>query len=252
MFNKKSQLTMFVIIGIVILSGVLFSLYLESNKANSYSLSNKVSTNSMQPLQSYLQNCLNNYAKQTVKDVAFNGGYFIVKEPFVEIENTSTTIPYYSYNKLFTALSREELIKQVAYEINSYFPLCVYDLNQSYPQYNIEDEGSEATVSFKKDFFIFNVNPKIKIKTKNSEYRLMPLTTAVKSKLMTDYNLAYEFSRDFSMNTTVLDLARLADIANNNNLFFYLVNYKNNTIIISFNSTDYDNKDLIFNFALNY
>ena len=136
--NKRGQATVFIIIGIIVVLAVVLGLVFSGNLFSSEEL---VYPAEVQDVRDYIQECVDNAAKNAVISVGYSGGYFDL--PVTSFEDVG--LPYYVYDgdNLMPSLT------EVEEEIGKYATLFTFTcVNlERFPNYDIQIISIDSVVS---------------------------------------------------------------------------------------------------------
>ncbi|MBS3124009.1 hypothetical protein J4437_05235 [Candidatus Woesearchaeota archaeon] len=112
---KKGQVTVFIIIGIVILLLSAVSIYFFQNFTTD-GLTSKISNT--QPIKDYIEGCLNNQLNEVIYLIALQGGYYKVPPDSLDFGvkefDFSLQIPYYLNNGVQNIPNKEDMEKEIS------------------------------------------------------------------------------------------------------------------------------------------
>ena len=95
--NKKSQVTIFIITGLIILFGLIFFIFydIQGNKVvkEKFSANNDLYDNK-ELIQNYIQSCLDNVAKESLQRMAIQGGYVDYTQIIPQFRENTLTMGY--------------------------------------------------------------------------------------------------------------------------------------------------------------
>ncbi len=188
MLNKRGQITILLLVGLVI----VFIFFLVFNLANSKTTEVEESSSELMPVKQFTENCLKKTSEEGIYFISMQGGYYNVPEP--KLEEELFNIPHYFYLEESNFPEKSEITEQYKIYIENRLNDCIndfethkkagYDIKTkefsvepllgkrtsvtlTYP-ITIEEEDSETTI---KDFFydfdfdfekIYNILLKIK------------------------------------------------------------------------------------------
>ena len=157
MFNKKTQVTMFIILGIVLLAVIFSVFYFLGDKIMKQSDVEIVFTeSSLEPLKDYVENCIEKYGNEALELIGKQGGN-IIPEFYITYtflgEDSSNNIAYLCYTESFEpcANRRPLLARYVENELKTYIlnglEECIdLDLIRN-EGYDVEEGSKEVDVT---------------------------------------------------------------------------------------------------------
>ena len=111
---KKGQVAVFVILGIVIVAGIILLIRPDVLKAG---VSSEV-----EPIYSFVQQCLDETSRQAVIYVSERGGYYNVPE-----QSFAETTPYYLYEGTNLMPSKGIIAEELSLYVNENIGYCLND-----------------------------------------------------------------------------------------------------------------------------
>ena len=221
--NKKAQVTIFIILGIVLIASFLFIFSLKGNIIDFLSQSNIPPE--IQGVYDFTQDCLRSTSEEAIYLIGQQGGYYKTPNP-----KTTFEIPYYIYNNKSNILKKEGIIGEISLYINEALPLCT-DNFTNFPEFNILQKDVVSKVDLKKDKIMIKVEYPLNIKKGDISYQLKEFNTELNFRL----NIIYE-TIEFIINKQLEDtgnicLTCLLDFGAKNDIFINMRLNGNNTII---------------------
>jgi hypothetical protein len=133
--EKKGQITIFIVVGILILAvvGILFSLKASTEKKQ---LEQPLYLDT-QSIELYVQQCQEKAVKDAILDTGKSGGYAILPE--LSTTNLQENVPYYQAGEQNTFPIDELLAREIARYVDLALPLCLHQFR------SFEREGYSIT-----------------------------------------------------------------------------------------------------------
>lgn len=248
MQSKRGQLTVFVIIGVVIVAVVAILLYLKSVAVEK----EEVVPVDIAPIKLYVEKCLEETAKDAVLIIALQGGYYILPEKSLNFLNIYS--PYYLYEgEVFLPT-----IEMIENELSFY---CMFNLRDcidletfSERGYEITIEIPEVTVTIAPKEIFFDVDMPVTIKTEDEEQTISRFSTDVETELMKLYNAASEYIDYQSKEPSFFAVSDAVEISSKNDIIFKGWIIENEDFVFSFidNNSMIKNRPLTFNLAIKF
>ena len=136
---KRAQATIFIIIAIVIVVGmVIFFLVRQS-------VSKPGVSSDTQPIYSFVEECIKQTGKEVIYSIGETGGYYQLDMPYYYIDG-KTYIP-----------TKEEIEKEIAKGINLELSFCFDDF-KNFPDYQTKQGETKTLTKILDDQVILNVN----------------------------------------------------------------------------------------------
>ncbi len=264
--NKKAQIALFLIAGIVLFIIFVFlsaikqqsntTNGLNSNQNNPIEIQAQFHTESK--LTGYIDSCLKQTTEQAILSNGLHGGYFnLPKESTSDLQEN---IPYYSQNNNvlnnnpqkinFLYPSDEILLKQISSYVDSLLPICLNNFIQFKEQgYLIkinQQMPSTTNAIFSADGLIIKTNLPITItkeSTKESaQIQLANFMVELPAKdLHTNFKLAKIIAE--TMEQKEICYTCFSKIAEQNNISVNIIHLQNNVYLFELINTDYKIND---------
>jgi hypothetical protein len=177
-YSKKSQITIFIIITIILIALVAVAIYLGKSKIDSNNSKQYFSQSNIKPelnnIQSSIINCLDETSKQALTIIGIQGGYY--KKPEQSFDMGWTFIPYYYNQGQFLMPTKETITNQLQDYTNKNLNNCLNKINLG--DFTLEYKNPETTTQIQKQQVKFTIdilttiekeNNKIKFETKEHE-----------------------------------------------------------------------------------
>lgn len=250
--HNKSQLSMFFILGIILLVAAGFLIYASSSKIRSdVEREKQISTieipSSLLPIKLNIDSCVQETAKAAVTYIGLYGGYYNVPEP--KVTYFYDDVPYYAYQGQNKMPSISVVEAQISDYIMDLLPECVKALNIE--DIKIEGKINFVNASIGKDSVSFYVNYPISLIKGDSKTDISEFRTKVPVRLNAIYQIALNITQEKIINQGALCVDCLVDLSSLNNVFIDVLSYQNDTLIFTIfdNVTTIDKDDYIFSFA---
>ena len=254
MMSKKTQITLFFLIGLVILIAISFVSYVSSNKAKaeikreSEIINIAEMPSSLLPVKLNLDFCVTEIAKQAVIYTGLYGGYYHVPEP--KLAYFFDDVPYYVYQLKDTMPSRSTVEAQISSYVMEQLPECVNGL-QDFQGAKIVGKINFVKSVIGKDSVLININYPITISEENTRTQVSDFRAEVPVRLDAIYEIASTIADDKIKNNGALCVDCLIDLADENQVFIDIVSHEDAMVFTIFdNVTKIDNEDYIFSFAM--
>lgn len=251
MKKKKGQITIFLILGILLVGGVGFFLFGNSKKQldNTNQAENRLSEgSSSNPVENYVRQCMEKTAKDALISAGLDGG----------VENASEYLlffggktPYYYGTQNSSTPTLDDVQDFLSDYMNSNLKLCVnFSL---FPDQNITSGDVNAQASISDKTVRFNVEYPIKIASGKSAKEISDFSTAINSRLKAMHNASIEYVNAQKANPRYMCMTCLVKLGSENNLKINTVAL-GNTVVYNFydNTTMLDGKEYNYYFAIKY
>jgi len=250
MLSKRGQITIFIIIGLVIIIsfGLLFYLKFdvetkEMEKIPDYQIA--------EPIRFYVDSCVRDIVDNGIFYTNFQGGYYDVPNSLYYF---FAEIPFYFY------IGNEDLPDKATFEsefskyVKNELPICINNF-ESFKEMGYKFEIDEMTVKTTLGKTIsVNVDYPIKIMKQETTATVSDFIYTKRFNFDKLYNILIEFSEEHQKNPDYVPIGFLSLLAYQNNFTYDLTYSDENEVIYTFIYNDLfdDNQTLLFNFASKY
>ena len=240
---KKGQITLFIIMGIIILITISLVLILKINSSENTIPKITNIFSSKESLENQIEGCIKDSLKTTIKINSQQGGYYFLplESTFYETGDIFASAPFYMVNKEKTIISKSELAEEISYGIISETEECINKIeNLKYDEENIEVE-----IKFVGNKILVDVNLKSWIEKENTQIELgTNYQSEVESEYIKLYNIAIEITQ---LEEELVCLSCIHNIAEKYNIEISMIDYiEENNYIIIYNIFG---EELIYSFA---
>jgi hypothetical protein len=246
--NKKSQITLFIIIGVIIIISV--SLFFLLNKKEVDDKMPVVNL-AVAPVKEYVDLCLEEIIYEAIYSNFLQGGYYFVPEPYDLYFDFD--IPVY-WNKNQSFVPTEDIIKEhLIYYITDHFYTC-FDFSIFDEQgYNISYEGIDADLSISDNNIVFAINSPIYIEKDNVVHNLNNYKIAVKFDFFKIYNLGLMLNEKQKEYPNSIPLGFMFNLANENDFRYEIITLDDGVILFTMIFDEYYfNQPFIYSFVHRY
>ncbi len=243
---RRAQITVFIIIGIVVLAAALGAAYFISRGVQKVP-AEQVPVNT-QPIDLYVKSCLQSTAEDGIYILGIQGGYIVPENPYAQTEYGDIAYSYYNGSKTFPTRQIVEL--QLAGYVETYLNDCLNNFTELKQQYNSIDAGEpKASVQISNDNVAVSLEYLLKISTADKQVSIKDFSAKVPIRLgyillvaesMTDKTIEDPTSISTDLLTN-FDLT-IDILPNEDNAVFKITDYK----------SLYQNNPYVFMFAENF
>lgn len=245
----RGQLTIFIIIGILIVALVVGFFLIRNNKDDQQI---GLQTDS---ITDFVQNCLEDTGKYSLYLVGLHGGYYISPE-----ESTLFGVPYYSYENKINFPSKDKIESEISELVEDLLPACT-DEFKSFSDFDIDEGEIKVNTTIKEDYVFIQIEYPIRVIKGEETYLLKEFNTEIPvrlsilhdaSKLILDYQIE---------NPGKICLSCLSNFQNENNIqinmqsfnesIVYEIVDKDSTLELN-NQSDFEPENYKFKFAVKY
>lgn len=236
--KKRGQLSIFLLFALVfiIAAGILIFFKNENLEKTNMVLSEP----NFEPYFFFLENCLKDKAKDSVKEVMLNGGYLKAPEPYVQIIFFS--YPFYLVEGKNYLPPRETISSELEKAYNEVSVQCYDDLlyaKNNTMEIKLGKIDSEALIT--KNSVILRINYPVTIGTENKKESRESYRFEVPAEVDYVYSAIEEFINDEEETPDALCWSCLSDISKKYDLKIDMQVFDEKTVLFSFfqNKTDF-------------
>jgi len=243
---KRGQVTLFIILGILLLLSVGIILYLNFYLVKEDLSSNigSTSTGKVSSVKLFVENCHKKSLTEGVQSLALNGGYFET----ITLSSSFYHIPYYFYQGTDLSPNKAKMEQQLSDYIKQEIITCTQ--NFSVISYDLVLGNVSVVASIDENSVSSKLNWPIKINLDGSQTEISSFNEKINVRLGLLYNLAKNITSN-QVNRTGLCISCLSDLAEKNKIQINVDNLYNDelVIILSDNSSKLSSSDNYFRFA---
>lgn len=256
---KKGQVTVFIVIGIIILAAMAFFFFLREEFITG---DLKVQDNliELDALQFFVTDCLEEATIDAIYEVLNNGGYYELptnEEIFNQLtEEEQFELPYYFIDEESNLPSIETIQEEVAKAAESHFLSCINNFESFEKQgYIIEAAVPEFIVMFSQDSTLSYLTYPLDVELDNKVSQISRFSGEVDLNFLDKYNVLENYFSEQEDNPDYFLVGSLASMvmSNENTFWFDQYNDHGSDVILTLN---YDeqlrDEPLLYNFAVNY
>ena len=251
--QKRGQITLFIVIGIILLVLTIIIYSLVKNKVEEKSVTSEF----VQPVKSYIEWCLEEQLREAVSLTSLQGGHYGIPPDSVEFGITGMDftlfVPYYLDQETLNIPTKEDVENDISFALLRRVDDCL-DLT-SFEKYNysVDKENIEFDVSLSKDKVVTTAHIPLSLNVGNTKEGKIIYFDTFKAGIDSNFATLLDFSSNFTneqkQGENYVCLTCLSDMADANNLkvnSFELE--KEDSYIIIYDLRD-SQDGLVFNFA---
>ena len=213
---KKGQVTIFIILGIVIIAGILIFFLFRGN-INSTQIPENA-----QEIYNFVEQCIYDSAQESILIISQNGGY--INSPK---SSTQTGNPY--YNKL-NIPEKQTIESEISTLTSELIQICILELDY-FAEYKIIPSTPTIYTTINSEEIEINTKFPISIKKQDETFLIENFNTIIPARLGTIYNSITSILENQTPENTCLTC--ILQQAEQNNLNISLYDYDDNTILFS-------------------
>lgn len=222
MLKKKSQITVFIIIGLIILLTYFLLSYYKKESIEERELIQP----ELIPVQQYVQTCTEDLAREAIEIIGINGGYiyfpawiqnnpgsYLKLSPIDSLKN-----PYWWYDGNEAIPPLDFISRQISDYAEAGMADCIDNFSAFYNQYNVIELGKFDVITEigEEDIVVKTIYPiEVKDKFNKTLAKLQKFPVTIPIRLKKVYRLAEEImereNKDYFVEKKVIDLISLDD-----------------------------------------
>ena len=239
--NKKAQVTLFVIVGILIVVFAMIYFLVLGNSSKELNLSDISSINS------FVRSCIETTGNEVIFEVAKGGGYYFPPELSI-----SSGIPIYFVNGTSYVPSKKEIEDEISFFVKESLFFCTRNFI-NFPEFNIVQEEINVETIIEEESVTLKVNYPLRIEQGNKVILINDFEETIDSRLGVIYDAVVEFisgQKDYEG----ICLNCLLELSFRRDFYVSMIDYDDETTIFLIKDRDsiYDEDYLIYAFANKY
>lgn len=244
--GDKSQVTIFIIIAILIIAGVVLFFAFKGGIEKKEIISPEVA-----PVQEFVEECLEEIGEEVIYKIGQQGGY---RSPENVFESNEQKFAYYLINENNYMPSKERIENETSDYLNVRIFLCTENF-ANFTDYKIEQGNLESSVQILDDKVILKMDYPLTIQKKDSESK--SIVREFETEISIRAGLVYGFVNSFINEQEKYKefcLSCLSDDLVEKNISVEMINKINNTLTFTFkdNYAKLNNKTFEWSFANKY
>lgn len=243
MLKKRGQVTIFVIIAILIVAGILLFFYVQ-NKSSS--LIPSIPTDA-QPIYNFVQDCLKETAENSLIRIGEQGGYFLIfDEPSIEAR-----IPYYIYEGKNLMPPKEKIEVQISGFVKQELSYCILNFKDFQRQYNISHNLREVKTKIVNNGISISLDYPINLNKEDSSISLNDFNIVLPLDLNKELLVSRAITENILAEKEGFCISCIYDISKNYGVQVNMLDYGESTIFtIIDDSNKLNNQSYEWGFAV--
>jgi hypothetical protein len=242
--GKRGQVTVFVIMAIILVAGVLLFLYTQTNIFGQRANNNP----EVAPIVAEIQNCLDKSAFDGITLAGLQGGYIFLPNQTFKSNLSEIAYAYYEGKKTFNSISG--IAREISGYVSLMLPKCV-DFTK-FPDFNVEQRSITSSAIIQNDLVKVDTRWSLLIKKADASYSLNSFTTTIPIRLGLIYNITNTIVNSEIQEPNMIHADYFSDVHTNYGMIIDLLPF-NTTLIYSITDPlskfKEENIDYIFLFA---
>ena len=254
MRNRKGQVSIYILLGLIILIGLGFVLYLRNDVSKEAEIQ-QVSRLPFEigPIRNYVESCIENVGKDGIEFIGLHGGYFILPK---YLTNEYTKTAYYFYQNRNIMPTKAKVEQELSNYVNEELFFCIKNFAPFRLQgFEIEPEEINTNTIIEPNSVTFKVDYPLTAKKGASQIKLDSFTKSINNvRLGVIYSVSKETISEQMKDFDSICLSCIINLAIENDLLVGLQRLDNTTILftITDNNTIIDGFPYKFIFANKY
>ncbi len=252
MRDNKGQITIFIILGIVIIVGLVFMFSIRKVDTDKHIGASAEVPLEVQPINTFIMSCLGKSAKEGVYHIGLQGGYYKPPEPYYDF--FSLKIPYYYYLSDEKIPEKNVIEDELSNYIKDKFPRCIKDF-KSFKEIGFEFDIGNLKVDsiFAKSDIKIYIDYPIKITKDQFSTNLDSFSQTVDLDFNQKYDIVRKILLEQKKDLNSVPLSYITSMAYKNEFIFELTYLDDNSVIFNyiFNETSLY-EPFIYSYAVNY
>ena len=221
--NKKSQITIFIIIAIAIIAGLILFFSVKSGVFEKEKVSPDITF-----IYNFVDGCIEKTGEDAIYNIGQTGGYFLYSN-----SSTENGIAYYFDKNKKLIISKEEIENQLSLYVNEMLFFCTKNF-VDFPDFAVSQGEIKTKTKIVKDKVIFTIGYPLTISKNNRNYFIKNFEKQISSRLDTIYKVAFGITEEQMLDFKNICINCLSDLAFENKVF------------VSMNEDIYDKNIIIF------
>src|SRR3989338_1622225 len=157
---KKGQITIFVLLGIVVIIAFALINFINKEGAKEEVIKEAEFAQNInpefQPIENYINICLRESSIKSAYTIGWRGGYFVL--PLERFDNDYIRVPYYYFNDIDAMPSKGNMESELGFSILKDFRDCINLTLFETQGFNFTDEDLDVKATIINDEMIVNLN----------------------------------------------------------------------------------------------
>lgn len=243
--KKKGQTSVFVVLAVIILAIVVIYFFVQDNSLNQ---KGEEVNPQVEPIYSFVENCLKETGEGGIIYVSERGGYYEVPEISFEYE-----IPYYLYKKENYMPSKKIIEKEIGKYIQENLDVCLRNFSD-FSDFRIDGGDREIKVSIEDEKVVFDIDFPLDITRGDKVFSFRYFNFDVDVRLGVIYDSIDEFMQEHMNHPSNICLACLHGISTREDLYVRSLDLDEGVKVFIFIDQELkiNNEDFGFSFANKY
>ncbi len=234
MFERRGQVTIFIIVGIIILAltgaVLLFRGYIATSTGQTEVESAQGALSFAIPVQDYIQTCLKSVGTDALLFIGQHGGYYELPV----VADKALGLPYYFLQNVTYLPSLNDVSEQLSLYVNDELSFCLRNFDSFKNKGLIIPAGEiKASSQISNESVQFVLDFPVSVQKGLSETSLKDISAQIPSRLGVIYEVINQFVVEEQNHSTDICVSCLTDLVDENSLRAEMTLVENNTLIFS-------------------
>jgi len=251
---KRGQITLFMVLGIVILISISAVIYLNTMSKKTPNERLFETSTDILPVKTFVESCLKDTVADGADYLSSQGGYYVVPYNFVDVGGI-VNIPYYiDYKEGDIAPDANDLKLQLESYVSDLIISCVRNfsaLSQIGLNINIEDSPT-ADATLNNDRISVKLNFPLQVTKGETITKVTEFITSIEHPLLKLHSIGIETTRLIEKDMEIIPTSDIIDLGIERNVYFLIMDNMNGDVIYSIIDNYNKSDELFFNFATRY
>jgi len=244
--KQKGQITLFIIIGLILLLAIGLLFFFSASVKEAPSLSEETTATAV---QSYTQSCIDNVAKEAVLFISKNGGYYNLPV----LSDTDLLLPYYFYNEQNIMVSKQDVELELASYMDNELFFCLKNY-EAFEGVEITQGTVQTTVTIGDGNVLFNVFFPLTTTDEDATTTITDFSTSVEARLDTIYDIILKFMTIQEHDPSSICISCLTALGTERNVRIELYSVEDGVVEFSVidEQVTINNENLVYTFLNKY
>ena len=224
MEHKKGQITIFIIIGIVLLVAVGFLFYYQTQIVERGDIQRIFSFGlDVTPIEQYVQSCLKTVSLDAIENISEQGGYYNL-DNVLSTDSSLYSTAYYFYEDRVLIPNKKKVEEEIENYINEHILFCISDFDAFREQgFNISFGYTENSVTLNPNEVIISMNMPVEITKQDQKKELKRFYVNLNDvRLGSMLETASTLINNQLLDPDYIPLSYIYDVAERDNFFIHI------------------------------
>jgi len=245
---KKAQITLFIIVGFVILASIFLLSYIGEEPSEEVL---QDTPTEIQPIKIFIESCLKEVAEEGIEFISKQGGYYFFIPDSVHAGIAGFRVPLYLSNDEIKMPPKDTISKELEEYMNDKINTCIDDFNSFQDQgFNVNSESINLGIIWGEDILKLDISYPITITNLDSTYTLNRFNVQLPIRLGRIYTLISMYLAEQVKDTSSVCISCLTKLLEENDLYADFDQIYDDIAVLEIKDTSLGNP-FAFIFAIN-